>query len=99
MERLPILTALHGIATPTASTILHYIYPDLFPIIDIRTVEVLNLSGLLLNSKRNDAAYPEYQAVILTLQKQYPHWNLRQIDRALFTYHKVGLGRSADCVV
>lgn len=55
MERLPLLTALHRIATPTASTILQYIYPDRFPIMNIRTVEILNMAELLLNTKRDDA--------------------------------------------
>ena len=96
--RLRVLTNLHGIATPTASTILHFIYPDRFPILDIRTVDILHMAGLIGDVRKTDTAYPAFRAAILGLQQQFPWWNLRQIDRALFAYHKVGLGRSASCV-
>ena len=33
------LVELKGIGVPVASTILHFIFPDTFPIIDIRTIE------------------------------------------------------------
>jgi hypothetical protein len=44
-DKLKILIRLHGIGTPVGSTILHFIYPGSFPIIDIRTVETLHYAG------------------------------------------------------
>jgi hypothetical protein len=42
-ERMSALTALHGVAFPTASVLLHFARPDLYPIIDYRALWSLNV--------------------------------------------------------
>jgi len=49
-----------GILEPVASTILHFMYPDKFPIRDVRTVETLRDKGLLTGK----VSYDEYRKVI-----------------------------------
>ena len=39
--KLAILCSLDGVGVPVASTILHFVYPDMFPIVDNRVTEVL----------------------------------------------------------
>jgi hypothetical protein len=46
-QKLLILDELYGIGVPTASTILHLIYPSRFPIMDIRIAESLHYFNLL----------------------------------------------------
>jgi len=76
---------LPGILEPIASTILHFMYPDKFPIKDVRTVETLRDKGLLAGK----VSYNEYRKVISEIHKNCKgEFSLRQIDRALFTYNE-----------
>ncbi|HAF07113.1 MAG: hypothetical protein QME48_07130 [bacterium] len=88
-EKLSILDELYGIGVPVASTILHFIYPQFFPIMDIRTVETLHYAGYIKSTARDQKRYIPFQSTILTIAMDYPKWSLRQIDRALFAYHKI----------
>ena len=73
---------LPGILEPIASTILHFMYPDKFPIRDVRTVETLKDKGLLTGK----ASYKDYRKVIFKIHQNCGgEFSLRQIDRALFT--------------
>lgn len=92
-QRLKVLDDLYGIGVPFASTILHFIYPDEFPIMDIRTVEVLYAGGYIKSKVRDAQRYPNFKTTIFSIQKKYPVWTLRQIDRALFAFHKIALSR------
>lgn len=87
-ERLKKLVELQGIGVPVASTILHFMYPDNFPIMDIRTVEVLHKYGYIQRRSRDLKRFPRFQDAILSIQRAYPKWDLRQIDRAIFAFHK-----------
>lgn len=82
---------LPGIAEPTASTILHFILPSEIPIIDIRTVETLFLFKRISFVKRSQfyQGYPEFRAAISRIHDTFPKFTLRQIDRALFSFHKI----------
>ncbi len=76
---------LPGILEPIASTILHFMYPDKFPIRDVRTVGTLRDKGLL---RRKKISYNDYRAEILKIYKNCKReFSLRQIDIALFTYN------------
>jgi len=76
---------LPGILEPVASTILHFMYPDKFPIRDVRTVETLRDKGLLTGK----VSYNEYRKVIFEIRKNCgEEFSLREIDRALFTYNE-----------
>ena len=79
---------LPGVEAPTGSTILHFMYPHAMPIIDVRTVEVLYAAGLLSTDSRDLAHYEEYRQAIEGIRHRCSGWSLREIDRALFAYHK-----------
>lgn len=87
-EKLAVLDELHGIDVPVASTILHFMYPCSFPIMDIRTVQVLHYAGYVRSESIDQKRYIPFQSTILNIAKDYPKWSLRQIDRALLAYHK-----------
>ena len=88
------LVGLPGLRMPVASTILHFIYPKRFPIVDYRTVETLQHFDCLDKSRSRYffrdtiAGYRVFQRVMLNIARQRQKWSLRQIDRALFAYHK-----------
>jgi len=70
----------------SASTILHFMYPDKFPIRDVRTVGTLRDKGLLRKKK---ISYNDYRAEILRIYDDCKgEFSLRQIDKALFTYNE-----------
>jgi hypothetical protein len=79
---------LPGVGAATGSTILHFIHPQTMPIIDVRTVEVLFKAGAVSTKQRDLGHYEEFRKAIESIRRQCPSWSLRQIDRALFAYHK-----------
>jgi hypothetical protein len=92
-DKMAILDDAYGIGAPVASTILHFTYPDLFPIIDFRTAEALYHFGLIESPKVNAKRYAEFRDAILDIRKRHDRWSLRQIDMALFAYDKKELSR------
>ena len=94
-QKIAILDDLPGIGISLASTFLHFMYPKSFPIIDVRTVDTLQHFGYLDKSKslyrfRDTAAgYGIFRGVIASIVRQNPIWTIRQVDRALFAYHKI----------
>jgi hypothetical protein len=90
-EKLETLLRLHGIGAPVGSTLLHFIYPDLFPIIDVRTAETLHYAGRIESNSTTLLHYPPFRSEMLKIAKENPNFTLRQIDRALFAYHKIHL--------
>lgn len=97
-EKLVILGQLRGIGVPVASTILHFIFPKTFPIMDIRTAEVLYEDGYIKSDKRDQKRFSDFRDVIKKIQRKFPRWSLRKIDRALFAYHKIEL-KHKDCIL
>lgn len=79
---------LPGIGAPTGSTIIHFIHPKTMPIIDVRTVEVLFEASLVSTKQRDLEHYEEFRKAIEGIRQRCPDCTLRQIDRALFAYHK-----------
>ena len=86
--KLSLLCGLDGVGLPVGSTILHFMYPDTFPIVDYRVTEVLHDAGLLPSYTISDKAYRKYKAAIEELVKQ-TGCNIRTIDRALFSFPKL----------
>ena len=88
------LVGLPSLRMPVASTLLHFIYPKRFPIVDYRTVEALQHLDCLDGSRSRYffrdtiAGYRVFQRVMLNIVRERQKWSLRQIDRALFAYHK-----------
>jgi len=103
-RRVAILDDLPGIGIPVASTLLHFIYPKRFPIVDYRTVEALqdldclDKSRSLYSFRDTPEGYGVFRQVMLNIARQHPKWSLRQIDRALFAYHKKELEPKKRCM-
>jgi hypothetical protein len=93
VNKMSDLVALPGIGAPVASVILHYIFPSLFPIYDFRTVEVLHHFGYLQSKTVSVTCYPEFRYAIRKIQNDLIQYNLRQIDRALFAFHKINFNQ------
>jgi hypothetical protein len=77
----------HGIGTPIASAFLHFMFPDRFPIIDVRVSEVLYLCGITKSIETNERAYDKFHPLMLEMAKRLS-CSLRTIDKALFAYHE-----------
>ncbi len=90
-DKLPVLMKLDGIGAPIGSTILHFIYPDRFPIMDVRTCEALYYLGYISSKARDGKRYPAFRNAILDIRMRSNGRSLRQIDKALFAYHKLEL--------
>jgi hypothetical protein len=90
-QKLIVLLQLYGIGAPVGSTILHFMYPNIFPIIDIRTAETLHCAGRIESRLTSLVHYPAFKSEILKINRDNPCFSLRKIDRALFAYHKIYL--------
>jgi hypothetical protein len=86
--KLALLCGLDGIELPVGSTILHFMYPDRFPIVDYRVTEVLNDAGIISSQTISKRTYRSYKEAIVDIVKQ-TGCDIRTIDRALFAYHKI----------
>lgn len=89
-KKLSILDDLYGINVPVASTILHFIYPSIYPIMDIRVAEALFYLGYLKSKTRTQKNYENYRKVISNIAQE-SKCSIREIDRALFAYHKINV--------
>jgi hypothetical protein len=87
---------LPGIEAPSGSTILHFIHPEVMPIIDVRTVEVLFAAGLVPTKHRDLKRYETFRRAIDHIRNRCSGWSLREIDRALFAYHKQVLAKRKE---
>jgi hypothetical protein len=87
-EKMAILDELHGVGAPVASTILHFTYPDRFPVIDFRTAETLYHFGYIESPRVSAKKYAIFRDAILRIREQCPQYSLRQIDMALFAFNK-----------
>jgi thermostable 8-oxoguanine DNA glycosylase len=89
------LDKLDGIGIPIASTIVHFISPKDFPIVDKRTVQVLQKANYLDGSKKyyhyrdKIEGYKIFRREVLNIAKKYAGGDIRKVDRALFAYHKI----------
>jgi len=79
---------LPGIDTATATTIIHFMHPQEMPIMDVRTVEVLHKFGYISQRQVSFEGYEEFRQTIGLIARDLPGRSYRQIDRALFAYHK-----------
>lgn len=95
-QKLSILDDLYGIGVPTASTILHFIYPSKFPIMDVRTAETLHDFDYLKKDTRSDENYVLFCEVIRNIAQE-SNCTLREVDKAIFAYHKCETGKTKPC--
>ena len=89
--RLAILDAGPFVGAPFASTILHFMYPDRFPIFDIRTATALHTAGLFSTTSIAAQHYSAFVKAIFDIQHGAPWYSLRQIDQVLFAFQKLTL--------
>jgi hypothetical protein len=87
---------LPGVEAATGSTVIHFMHPQLMPIIDVRTIGVLFAARLISSESKDLAHYEEFRGAIDGIRRGCPSWTLRQIDRALFAYHKLVLDKGKD---
>jgi len=79
-----ILTLLHGVAVPMASSLLTVWHPEEHTVIDIRAVKSLVEHGEIPNPAPNTyPPYMEYLAVCKTIAQRCDR-SLRTVDRALY---------------
>lgn len=85
-ERMEALAALEGVGVPTASTLLHFAFPDDYPILDVRALESLG--------QRSRSVYPvEYWLRYLDVCRELAlrHGvSIRTLDKALWQNSKEG---------
>jgi len=71
-----------------ASVVLHFMFPDTYPIYDVRTVEALNYFGYLESKTVSHKRYTKFCKVLNEIKRYVDNYSLREIDRALFAFHK-----------
>ena len=82
------LECLDGIGLPTASAIMHFAFPEKYPIIDIRALNALGAEEpSSYDSARGQEVWYEYKRNCLTWARKYGV-SLRTLDRALWQYGK-----------
>ncbi|MDE0246105.1 MAG: hypothetical protein OXM59_12275 [Gammaproteobacteria bacterium] len=84
-ERMAVLLPLQGVRYQTASSFLHFAYPEHYPIIDVRVWRTLT------SETKTDFTieqWLEYVAFCRKTSKNY-EVSLRVLDRALWTFDKV----------
>jgi hypothetical protein len=101
--RLRLLTLLNGVGVPVASTILHFAFPDKYPIMDVRAVATLTRFGLWTGP---DPAQPgfigfdveDWQAYVRLMREHASRLGvtLRELDKALWAYDKHGAADGAE---
>jgi hypothetical protein len=85
---------LPGVEAATGSTLLHFMDPAAMPIIDVRTIGVLVAAKLISSSQKDLDHYEDFRKAIYGIGSRCPSWTLRQIDRALFSYHTEVLAKA-----
>jgi hypothetical protein len=83
-ERIESLLALRGVGLPTASVLLHFAMPDRYPILDVRALESLGVSG---HPSRTVAFWLEYVDACRALAAEHGV-SLRTLDKALWQHSK-----------
>jgi hypothetical protein len=78
------LLTLQGVGIPTASTLLHFAFPDDYPILDVRALQSLGQKGRSI--------YPlsfwiSYLAACRALAKEHGV-TIRTLDKALWQYSR-----------
>jgi hypothetical protein len=91
--RIKALVNLKGVAAPTASTLLHFAFPEGYPILDVRALESLGV-------RRRRGPYPvsfwlAYLAACRELARDCGV-SIRTLDKALWQHSKEGSARTLD---
>lgn len=87
-HRLDAICKLPGVAERVGSTVLHFIYPDTYPIFDFRTLAALRHLGADLGKSFSVNNYYRFREYLISTQVDLNRWTLRELDRAIFAFHK-----------
>lgn len=80
------LLVLAGVGLPTASVLMHFAFPEAFPILDVRALESLGVGG---HPSHTPAFWADYVAACRTIAAQRGI-SLRTLDKALWQHSKDG---------
>jgi hypothetical protein len=83
-EEIEPLLELAGVGVPTASVLLHFAFPEKLPILDVRALESLGVTG---RSSYTPAFWASYVTACRGLAAAH-HVSLRTLDKALWQYSK-----------
>jgi hypothetical protein len=83
-ERIDALLTLRGVGLPTASVLLHFARPDRYPILDVRALESLGVTG---RSTYTVAFWLGYLDACRALAARH-RVSLRTLDKALWQHSK-----------
>jgi len=92
--RIESLDSLRGVGYPIASTILHFAFPQKYPIMDFRVIRSL---GLKQPSTYKFDFWKGYCKKIQAISKKYS-LPIRMLDKALWKYDELNSGRRKTCV-
>lgn len=93
IKKIKLLCTLDGIAIPTASALLSVVYPEKYPIIDIRCLEQLNFLGHNISKYVSEKIWIRYLEIMRTFASQSSK-TPREIDMALFAMHRETLNKN-----
>lgn len=82
--RMQALLELEGVGVPTASTLLYFVFPESYPILDVRALESL---GVKARSVYPIGFWLEYLSACRGLAERYDV-DLRTLDKALWQHSK-----------
>jgi hypothetical protein len=83
-SRMEALLELDGVGVPTASTLLYFVFPDDYPILDVRALESLGVKG---RSTYTVGFWLHYLAACRDLAARHAV-DLRTLDKALWQFSK-----------
>jgi hypothetical protein len=82
-RRVRVLTALPGVGLPVASVVLHFAWPERYPIYDVRVLAALRTLGLRERFPPTAPGWVRYAARLRALAATY-RVALRTLDKALW---------------
>lgn len=89
LGKLRLLMTLKGVGVPVASTIIHYMQPNEFPIFDYHCRYVLSEADIW-NRNKDDASTRAWLSYVEIMRRLAAKLDvtLPDLDKALFAYHK-----------
>ena len=87
IKKIKMLCTLDGVSIPTASALLSVVYPEKYPIIDIRCLEQLRTLGHEISKYPSEKVWIKYLEIMRSLGNEVEK-TPREMDMALFAMHK-----------
>jgi hypothetical protein len=83
MSRLGALLALHGVGMPMASVILHFTFPNRYPVLDVNVLAALRRLGARESFPKSPEGWVRFCGALRRLRSHY-RLSLRTLDKALW---------------